>query len=71
MPVGNNENVNSMNTNTTCSSSSGPLPKLSKADIKQRLTNIDQLVSKLHSNNPDDRLQVVFVFMELTFSLFP
>jgi len=65
MPVGNNENVNSMNTNTTCSSSSGPLPKLSKADIKQRLTNIDQLVSKLHSNNPDDRLQATVEFRRM------
>jgi len=63
-PVENNENVNSMNTNII-GSSSGPLPKLSKADIKQRLTNIDHLVSNLHSNNADDRLQATIEFRRM------
>merc|ERR1719222_359788 len=63
--VANNENVNSMNTIGNCSAASGPLPKLSKADIKQRLSNIDQLVTKLHSNNPNDRLQATVEFRRM------
>merc|ERR1719170_21718 len=51
-----------MNGSSTTSTS---LPKLSKADIKQRLTNIDQLVSKLHSNDPNDRLQATIEFRRM------
>jgi len=60
----NNENVNSMNMNGS-SSTSTSLPKLSKSDIKQRLTNIDQLVSKLHSNDPNDRLHATIEFRRM------
>jgi len=64
-PVVNNENVNSMNTDINNFSSSGPLPKLSKADIKQRLLSIDTLVSKLHSNNATDHLQATIEFRRM------
>merc|ERR1712087_527081 len=60
----NNENVNSMNMNGS-SATAMSLPKLSKADIKQRLTNIDQLVSKVHSNNSNDRLQATIEFRRM------
>jgi len=61
----NNENINSMNTNTNFSNASTTLPKLSKADIKQRLTNIDYLVTKINSNVPQERLEGTVEFRRM------
>lgn len=63
-PATNDENTNSMNTGVSFPTT-GSLPKLSKSDIKQRLANITQLVSKLRSNDPAQRLQATIEFRRM------
>jgi len=64
LAVINDENSNCMNTKINFPTS-GSLPKLSKADIKQRLTNINQLVTNLRSNDPKERLQATVEFRRM------
>lgn len=60
----NDENTNCMNTGINFPTA-GSLPKLSKSDIKQRLSNINQLVTKLGSNDPTERLQATVEFRRM------
>jgi len=59
----NNENSNCLNTSDGFSSSS--LPKLTKSDINQRLSNINDLVRGVNSNDPTERLRATIEFRRM------
>merc|ERR1712130_99844 len=59
----NDENSNSINVGQMFQSTS--LPKLTKADIKQRLTNINQLIAGINGDSPVDRLNATIEFRRM------
>merc|ERR1719436_1770911 len=59
----NDENSNSINVGQMFQSTS--LPKLTKADVKQRLTNIGQLIAGIYGENSVDRLNATIEFRRM------
>jgi len=59
----NDENSNTLNIGQTFQSTS--LPKLTKADIKQRLSNINQLIAGINGDNPVGRLNATIEFRRM------